>query len=64
MDREVDWLGNFVKNTGSLEHAARAAKELADAARREFEVAYADAPEGPDKIFIRELTDYMIRREA
>jgi geranylgeranyl diphosphate synthase type II len=64
LEREVDWLGKFVKDMGSLDHAARCANELADAARREFETAYADAADGPDKDFIRELTDYMVRRDA
>jgi geranylgeranyl diphosphate synthase, type II len=61
--REVAWLGERVRSVGSIAFARAVAAELIAAAAREFELAYADAPEGPDKAFIRECVRYMVSRE-
>jgi geranylgeranyl diphosphate synthase type II len=61
--REVGWLAGFVRESGSLEQAARAARELATAAARQFELAFEPAPESEDKAFVRALPEYVIARE-
>jgi len=63
LGREVDWMLGLLKQTGSLEYAARAARDLAQAAAQEFEIAYAAATENADKCFLRSLVFYMIERE-
>ena len=40
------------------------ARELAAAAQREFETAYADAPENEHKAFVRWLVNYAVERDA
>jgi geranylgeranyl diphosphate synthase type II len=64
LEREVDWLLDLIKSTGSLDHAARSARNLAEAAMREFETAYGGAPESDDKAFIRSLVSYMVDRNS
>lgn len=64
LDREIEWLGRCVRDTGSLDYAARAAHELASEAEREFEIAFANAPETEDKAFLRTLPSFMIQRDA
>jgi geranylgeranyl diphosphate synthase, type II len=64
LDREIDWMSQFVRDAGSLEYAAGVARELASAAEREFETAYGSAPESEDKAFLRRLSCYMIERDA
>jgi len=62
MQREVDWMLDLLKETGSIDKARSAAQELAAAARLEFDAAYESAPEGADKNFLRELADYVVQR--
>jgi geranylgeranyl diphosphate synthase type II len=62
MQREVDWMLGLLTDTGSIDKARRAARELAAAARLEFDVAYELAPESADKDFLRKLADYVVRR--
>ncbi|HKO91077.1 MAG TPA: polyprenyl synthetase family protein [Polyangiaceae bacterium] len=62
LQREVDWMMGVLQETGSIDNARRAAQELATAARSEFDVAYASAPENADKDFLRKLADYVVRR--
>jgi geranylgeranyl diphosphate synthase, type II len=64
LDREIDWLRDLMRDTGSLDHAVRSARALADSAKREFEAAYAGAPESDDKIFLRKLVVYMVDRDV
>jgi geranylgeranyl diphosphate synthase, type II len=62
--REVAWMQELLTKTGSIDHARAAARELCDAATREFESAYAAAPESRAKIFLRRLVSYMVERRA
>jgi geranylgeranyl diphosphate synthase type II len=62
--REVAWMQELLTRTGSIEHARRAAAELCEAATREFESAYAAAPESRAKDFLRWIVSYMIERRA
>ncbi len=62
--REVAWVASLLRRTGSLDHAARAARDLADAAKREFETAYADAAETREKAFLRHVVAYMVERDV
>ena len=48
---------------GSIEFGSRSARELANAARGEYEIAFAGAPPGPDLRFIEELVLYMVERD-
>jgi len=63
LERDVDWMQKLLHETGSIEHATRAAAELARAAKTEFEVAYADAPESDEKSLLREIVAYAVERE-
>jgi hypothetical protein len=48
----------------AAEYTQRVATELAAAAMREFETAFADAPDGPDKAFIFDLTRHALERQS
>jgi geranylgeranyl pyrophosphate synthase len=63
LPREVAWVYDLVRAYGSLDYARRAAGQFAEAARREFDVAYAGATSADDLAFLRALLDYMIQRE-
>ena len=58
------WIYDLLHQHGSLEYARDAASTFAEAAKREFDVAYAPAMPGPDSDFLKLLVDYMISREA
>lgn len=64
LPREVTWLTALMRERGSIDHARAAAKDFADAARSELEVAYRDATPGPDLDFIRSLVGEVAAREA
>jgi geranylgeranyl diphosphate synthase type II len=64
LQREVDWMSSLLHATGSIERAAQGARSLAAAAQREFETAYAAAPENEHKAFIRWLVNYAVARDA
>jgi geranylgeranyl diphosphate synthase, type II len=63
LEREIDWLRALMRDTGSLDHAAGLARDLAESAKREFEMAYDAAPESDEKIFLRNLVAYMVDRD-
>jgi geranylgeranyl pyrophosphate synthase len=64
LPREVAWIYDLLHKHGSIDYAREAAREFAEGAKREFEVAYGRAVPGPDLDFLRSLLDYMISREA
>jgi geranylgeranyl diphosphate synthase, type II len=64
LEREVAWIYELLHAYGSIQYARKAARDFADAARREFDKAYAGASAGPDLDFLRSLVDYMLSREA
>jgi geranylgeranyl pyrophosphate synthase len=63
LEREIAWLQDLIERHGSLDVARQAAHDLARSAAAEFDTAYARAPEGGDKQFIRDLVDYVVRRD-
>ena len=63
LPRELTWAQSLVRSRGSIEYARRAARQFADGARSEFEVAYGEAIPGEAVDFIRSLLDYMVSRE-
>lgn len=64
LPREVAWIYDLLQKHGSIAYARQAASAFAEAARHEFDVAYASALPGPKLDFLRSLLDYMISREA
>jgi geranylgeranyl pyrophosphate synthase len=62
--RDVAWLEALLRSRGSLDYARKVAREFAESARREFNVAYAGAESGPQLDFISALVDFMLSRQA
>jgi geranylgeranyl diphosphate synthase type II len=63
LEREIAWLQDAIERNGSLEVGRQAARAFAGAAGGAFDEAYARAPESEDKRFIRDLVDYVVRRD-
>lgn len=63
LPREVAWISELLRAHGSIEYARKCAVDLAQVARREFEIAYSDAEQGQDLEFVRSLVDYIVSRE-
>lgn len=61
--RDVRWVYSLMENYGCFEHARSAARQLAEAALGEFQLAYKDAIAGPDKEFLQSVVLYMIERD-
>jgi geranylgeranyl pyrophosphate synthase len=64
LPREVAWIYDLLSQHGSIDYAREAARTFAEAAKREFDLAYAPAVPGPDLDFLGSLVDYMINRET
>lgn len=64
LTREVDWMKSVLDRNGSIRYAQQVASELAQAARSEFDNAFASAVDGPDKRFLRQFADFMVERTA
>jgi geranylgeranyl diphosphate synthase type II len=64
LPRELAWVFELLRSYGSIEYARSAARLFAEAARREFTTAYADAAPGPDYEFVQSLVDYMVSRDS
>jgi geranylgeranyl diphosphate synthase, type II len=64
LPREVAWIYDLLHKHGSIDYARAAARTFAEAAKREFDVAYGPAVPGPDLDFLKLLVDYMISRET
>lgn len=64
LPREAAWVHATLERYGSIEYGRRAAREFADAARREFGVLYGAPAAGGDVDFLRRLLDYMVSREV
>lgn len=60
--RDVDWMRSVLDQNGSIRYAQQVAAEFAKAARDEFDQAFAAAPDGPDKRFLRQFADFMVER--
>lgn len=63
LDRDVGWTFGLLEKYGSIDYARSAARQLAEAAVREFGVAYADVPNSEDKQFLEEIVPYMVERD-
>ncbi|HEX3770562.1 MAG TPA: polyprenyl synthetase family protein [Polyangiaceae bacterium] len=64
LPRDVAWIYDLLGRHGSIEYARSAARQLVEAARREFDGAYGGATPGPDLTFLRDLLGYMVARDA
>ena len=61
---EVGWVYQLLGRHGSIEYARAAARALGKAAARELEVAFAAAPEGEAKEFLRWIVRYAVTRDV
>jgi geranylgeranyl diphosphate synthase type II len=61
--RDIAWLGDMVQSSGSIDYAREVSRQLIAAAESEFETAYGDVPDGPDKAFVRQLVQYVVARD-
>jgi geranylgeranyl diphosphate synthase, type II len=61
--RDIEWINAVIRKYGSLDYARQIAQEFAEAAAREFDTAYAGAPDGKDKGFVRDLIQYVVGRQ-
>ena len=61
---EVRWVYQLLGRHGSIDYARAAARALGDAAARALEIAFAAAPEGDAKEFLRCLVRYTVTRDV
>jgi geranylgeranyl diphosphate synthase, type II len=61
--REIEWMNALITRSGSLDRARATARQFAEAAAKEFDGAYATAPDGEDKSFLRDLVSYAVERD-
>jgi len=59
---EVAWVYQLLGRHGSIDYARAAARALGNAAARELEIAFAAAPEGEAKEFLRWIVRYAVTR--
>ena len=62
--RDTRWILDLMRSRGSLDHARRAARQLAGAALFEFTRAFHDVPESDDTTFLRQIVSYMVSRDV
>jgi geranylgeranyl diphosphate synthase, type II len=60
---EVNWIFNLMMKYSSIKYAVSSARQLANEALKEFQVAYKDAVECEEKRFIQGIVEYMIERD-
>jgi geranylgeranyl diphosphate synthase, type II len=63
LTRDVRWVYRMMAKYGSVDYGRECARELAEGAQVEVEVAYADAPPGDDRAFIEQIVSYMVERD-
>lgn len=61
---DVDWVFDLFKRHGSVDFARDVLRQMVDAATREFEIAYGDAPPSADRDFIRGLIRFLGARDV
>jgi geranylgeranyl diphosphate synthase type II len=61
-EADVRWVFDLFQRHGSIDFARESLREIAQAALREFEVAYRDAPSSPHKEFVRGLVAFVSDR--
>lgn len=59
---EIHWVYRLMDKYDCIEYARIIARQLANEALKQFPVAYGNAPDSPDKDFIRMLVEFMIER--
>jgi geranylgeranyl diphosphate synthase type II len=64
LPRDVAWIYELLGRYHSIDYGRHAARDLVDAARREFDVAFRDARPGPDLDFLHGLQDYVVARDV
>jgi len=62
-EQEIRWLLGLLAESGSLDFARRAARELAEVALAEGMVALGDVPDSEDKSFLLQMVRYVIERD-
>jgi geranylgeranyl diphosphate synthase type II len=60
---EVQWIYSLMEKYDCIDYARGVARELANESLKEFNVAYAAAPDSADKRFIQQIVHYMIERD-
>jgi geranylgeranyl diphosphate synthase type II len=61
---DVRWVYRMMSKYGSVDYGRERARELAEGAQAEFDVAYADAPPSDDRAFIEQIVFYMVQRDV
>jgi geranylgeranyl diphosphate synthase type II len=61
--KDVAWVYRLMDKYKSIEYGRSAARQLAQEALKEFDVAYVGASDSEDKRFIRQIVEYMIERD-
>jgi len=64
LPREGAWILDALRGSGSIDYARQVASQFAQTALTEFEAAYQGASSSDDLDFLRQLLDYMVKREA
>jgi geranylgeranyl diphosphate synthase, type II len=62
-EAEVRWVYERMVHYDCIGYARRSSQQLAGAAMCEFQVAFGDRPDSPDKDLIRDIILYMVERE-
>ena len=60
---EVRWIFSLMEKYDCIDYARAVARQLANESLKEFEMAYAMAPDSEDKQFIKQIVHYMIERD-
>jgi geranylgeranyl diphosphate synthase, type II len=60
---DVHWVYSLMEKYDCIDYARMVARELANEALKEFDVAYGSAPDSDDKRFIQQIVHYMIERD-
>ncbi len=60
---EVRWVYRLMDRYGSIDYGRACARELAEAAAAEFDLAYTDAPAGEHRSFVEQIVQYMVDRD-
>jgi geranylgeranyl diphosphate synthase, type II len=63
-ERDVEWVFRLFERYASIDFARATLRQLVQAARDEFDVAYRDAPPSADRDFIRDLIPFLGSREV
>ena len=61
--KAVAWVYSLMHKYRSIEYARNCASELAEAALVQFQLAYGELPDSPDKNFLYNIVLYMIERD-